>query len=104
MSIHEVSILSVYYFNGSAISRMIPVFDQTQDRFSAAFMDAEHRIKSVIIRMNVNQIVPMIEKHVKQTYTNVIIFPQSYYDATYNQIASERSEELEAIVSVREGL
>jgi len=101
MSTLNISALNVYYFNGSAFLRMTPVFNQTQDRFSAAFMDVEHRIKRVITKMKVNQVVPMIEKYVEQTHTNVIIFPQSYYDLTYNQIMNERSKEMGAIVPVR---
>ncbi len=101
MSTPKVSMLNVYYFNGSAFSRMIPTFDETRDRFSAAFMDAEHKVRKVVTRMKVGQVVPMIEKYLEQIHTNVIIFPQSYYDATHNQIASENGKELGAIVPVR---
>ena len=97
----KVSMLNVYYYNGTTFSRMTPIFDETQDRFCVAFMDAENIVRKVVTKMNVKQIAPMIEKYVEETYTNVIIFSQKYYNSTYNQIISEKNRKLEAIVLVR---
>ena len=48
MSTPKVLMSNVYYFNGAVFSRMTPIFDETQDRFCVAFMDAENIVRKVV--------------------------------------------------------